>query len=516
MKQVSTKKALIASMLSMLVCVSMLIGSTFAWFTDSASTNVNTIKSGNLDVALEMQDNDGEWVTAEGQTLQFKVNGEIPAEGTQILWEPGCTYELPALRVRNEGNLAVKYKIVVTGLDGDSELIEVIDWTMKLDEADLELDHDYKLLSGEVAILNISAHMQETAGNEYMDKELSGVSIKVVATQASEEYDSNGNTYDENADYPEITPVATISKLKEVLADAENTDPVAVKLYDNIDTDALNVADKEVSIDLNGKDLAVNNGLKVKNSTVVIKDSSEEGEGEITVDNSALYGVLRAENSDVTIESGNFTSTYANGTSGYARVLSVSDSNLTINGGYFENSDEIGSYNYMIDVNESGRTDETTITINGGEFVSHRSYGYFVTGGNDKWNTKVIINGGTFRAEGRYSNLANVKGTVEVNDCVYIAEKNNNVFGLPTDYSGTNSPKVIVRGGSYTVNDGNLSGFVYCNKSLANAYGYIPGTIILDPVTTLKINTQTHTTILSDCGVTQSAVDADGFYTITK
>lgn len=251
--------------------------------------------------------------------------------------------------------------------------------------------------------------------------------------------------------------------------------------------------------------------------TVVIKDDSETGEGQITVDNSALYGVLRAENSDVTIESGKFVSTYANGSSGYARVISVSDSNLTINGGYFENSDAVGSYNYMIDVNEYSRTNETTITINGGEFVSHRSYGYFVTGGNDRWNTKVIINGGIFKAEGSYSNLTNVKGEVEVNDCIYIAENNSTVFGLPTDYSGSNSPKVTVRGGVYTVKDtAHTGGFVYCNKNLSNAYGYIPGTIILDPVATLKINTKTHTTILGDCGVVQSAADAEGFYTISK
>ena len=71
----TTKRALLSSVIAMLLCVTMLIGTTFAWFTDSASTAVNKIQAGKLDVALEMKDNGGNWVTAEGKTLQFKVNG---------------------------------------------------------------------------------------------------------------------------------------------------------------------------------------------------------------------------------------------------------------------------------------------------------------------------------------------------------------------------------------------------------------------------------------------------------
>ena len=74
--RVSTKRALVLSLLSMLLCVSMLIGSTYAWFTDTATTAVNTIQSGKLDVALEMSTNGGTtWENAEGKTLQFLVDG---------------------------------------------------------------------------------------------------------------------------------------------------------------------------------------------------------------------------------------------------------------------------------------------------------------------------------------------------------------------------------------------------------------------------------------------------------
>ena len=123
----STKRALISSALAILMCVAMLIGTTFAWFTDTASTGVNKIQAGNLDVALEMKDGDN-WVSAEGKTLTFKTKDNRAAD--QILWEPGCTYELPQLRVVNKGNLALKYKIQITGIQGDAKLNEVIDWTI--------------------------------------------------------------------------------------------------------------------------------------------------------------------------------------------------------------------------------------------------------------------------------------------------------------------------------------------------------------------------------------------------
>ena len=48
----STKRALLTSVLALLMCVTMLVGATFAWFTDTASTGVNKIQAGNLDVKL--------------------------------------------------------------------------------------------------------------------------------------------------------------------------------------------------------------------------------------------------------------------------------------------------------------------------------------------------------------------------------------------------------------------------------------------------------------------------------
>ena len=201
----STKRALLGSVMAMVLCLAMLIGATFAWFTDTASTGVNKIQAGNLNIELQMKDNDGKWVNAEGKTLPFLVDGKIPAEGTQILWEPGCTYTLPELRVVNNGNLALKYKLVISGIRGDAELNNVIDWAVTLDGAAYTLGEEHHLAAknGETVdadVLTISGKMQESAGNDYMNKSIDGISITVVAAQDTVESDSFNNTYDANAE----------------------------------------------------------------------------------------------------------------------------------------------------------------------------------------------------------------------------------------------------------------------------------------------------------------------------
>ncbi len=193
-KTKTTKRALIASVLSLLVCFTMLIGSTFAWFTDTASTGVNTIKSGNLKIDLvDANDN-----SLEGKKLEFLKANNVDEE---ILWEPGCSYQLQDVFVMNRGDLAIKYQIVIAGIDGDAKLNEAIDW---------EIDYGYgaigttegRLAAGQKsAAIKIKGTMKTTAGNEYQGLTIDGIAITVVATQDTVENDSFNNTYDQNATY---------------------------------------------------------------------------------------------------------------------------------------------------------------------------------------------------------------------------------------------------------------------------------------------------------------------------
>ena len=216
----STKRALLGSIMAMVLCLAMLVGATFAWFTDTASTGVNKIQAGNLDVALEMKDASGNWVPAEGKTLDFVK----AAAGEQVLWEPGCTYTLPELRVVNKGNLALKYKVIITGINGSAKLNEAIEWTI----GDVAMGTEQHLAAGESNAFTIKGHMKESAGNEYMNESIDGIAITVVATQDTVESDSFDKDYDAGAEYPVVAVANVNTNGDTVLKDKEEDHTIQV------------------------------------------------------------------------------------------------------------------------------------------------------------------------------------------------------------------------------------------------------------------------------------------------
>ena len=203
-----TKQALLTSVMALVMCVVMLLGTTFAWFTDTARTSVNKIQAGNLDIELQMKDAKGNWINAEGKTLPFLVEGKIPDAGTQIYWEPGCTYYVPEVRVVNKGNLAVKFEYVNELLGVTGKLAEVLEPVFKTpnDGAGNPIDIEPEVLKpGEASpAWSFGYHMKETAGNEYQNETASGMCLTVVATQATYEKDSKDDQYDKDATYPVV------------------------------------------------------------------------------------------------------------------------------------------------------------------------------------------------------------------------------------------------------------------------------------------------------------------------
>ena len=203
----ATKRALLTSVMALVMCVVMLVGTTFAWFTDTASTSVNKIEAGKLDVDM---------VDANGDSLVGKMLSWQKADAgksQEVLWEPGATYNLNAFRIVNKGSLALKYEITINGVKGSSKLLEAIDFTAKINDKEVALNNLTGVLlpkgatvqaAGEVVektdLITISGTMKTSAGNEYQGLTVDGVSITVVATQYTYEYDSNGKTYDETAD----------------------------------------------------------------------------------------------------------------------------------------------------------------------------------------------------------------------------------------------------------------------------------------------------------------------------
>ena len=360
----ATKRALLTSVMALVMCVVMLVGTTFAWFTDTASTGVNKIQAGNLDVGLEMKDANGKWVSAEGKTLTFKTKDNRAAD--QILWEPGCTYELPELRVVNNGNLALKYKIQITGIQGDAKLNEVIDWT--INDAAIDLTEQHLAAKTEGAAFTIKGVMQTTAGNEYQGLSIDGIGITVYATQDTVENDSFGPDYDENATY---YPVIDLAGLKDAVKNGGNVAVDADVQVSGTDTAAQRtIIAKPTTLNLNAKIVSPDNmGNNKTNFCALIVDADttiNAGEsGGIDTGTNGGYGINVRNGATLTINGGSY---YGGGT-----AVQVQEGTLTITGGHFavEAFGEPYGYNFLLNCLDANyKNGSAKIIVKGGTFVN--------------------------------------------------------------------------------------------------------------------------------------------------
>lgn len=246
----STKRALIASVVSLCLCFSMLIGTTYAWFTDSVTSGNNIIKSGTLDV--EMAWADGK-VDPTSATFTDASAGPIFDYEN---WEPGYA-EARHIKISNVGTLALKYAVRIIP-DGEvSALADVID-VYYADPAEQVADRalanltklgtltqvlsgmgataNGTLIAGASDTITLVLKMQESAGNEYQNKSIgSTFSIQLVATQLMAEKDSFGNDYDNEAKYPNVSAHVAIPEgnnateaIKLVAKDVKVTIPTEV------------------------------------------------------------------------------------------------------------------------------------------------------------------------------------------------------------------------------------------------------------------------------------------------
>ncbi len=207
MKLKSKKSALLLSFTSLLLCFAMLAGSTFAWFTDTATTGVNKIVAGNLKVDII-----GATDENHVEKLEFtKAGGATEAEA-QIFWEPGCRYLTQGFRIANKGNLALKWKAQVNkgttaANEGGYDLLDVIDFYLVTSEDVNDMGTVLADFSGALKktetseVYYIKGVMKKEANNNYQGLTLDGITITVYATQDTVEYDSFDNQYDKYATY---------------------------------------------------------------------------------------------------------------------------------------------------------------------------------------------------------------------------------------------------------------------------------------------------------------------------
>ena len=251
----ATKRALLTSVMALVMCVVMLVGTTFAWFTDTASTGVNKIQAGNLKMEVTYKN------TVGGNF--GKVNKETPVFNNSALWEPGHV-EFAVLNVKNIGTLALKYKLGInianevgsTNVDGNAFMLSDYIRFAVLDGDQSSLGRDGLVAAaGNGAALNagytaenhlmatgtdnsqkvvtLVVWMPETVGNEAnhavnADAPVISLGINAFATQYTYESDSFDDQYDKDAPY-ETVKVSNEKELRTALYNAP-TDGTGVKI----------------------------------------------------------------------------------------------------------------------------------------------------------------------------------------------------------------------------------------------------------------------------------------------
>ena len=320
-KTKSTKRALLLSALSLLMCVSMLIGSTFAWFTDSVTSGNNKIVAGTLDVGLYLWDDANTSTEITNESAPIFGEAGLAQNSTKTLWEPGKT-QVVYLSIKNNGNLDLKYKValnVVNPADGKN-LYEVMQYDIIEDATygsvtawnatdaksvvvgtNATQANDVELKAGAEHKFALAIHMDELADNDYQGGKVN-FDLTVLATQLTSESDSFNNQYDKDATYP--GEVKTVEELVNAVKAGES-----VKLVDTITVQSgTNLTfEEDAKIDLAGNDLVISAGASLQTTSGelnIVNNSEEEasivlGSGS-TIKASGANSVVNVENVDIT------------------------------------------------------------------------------------------------------------------------------------------------------------------------------------------------------------------------
>ncbi len=293
-KNKKMQKALVLSIVAMILCVAMLAGTTFAWFTDSATSSGNRIQAGNLKVDLLMWNGEKYDTIADGTGNLFQDGADTANNSTKTRWEPGKT-QVVYLAVENKGDLSLKYHIDFFATDVDSDdavnAVEAFEYVIlsgdqskgtfgatnwnelkALDNATYGELGAVKTTEGKLVPATLAdrdvysninyialfVHMKESAGNEYMGKTIS-VDVKVNAGQLAYEEDSFGADYDKNASINEYRVNDTkYPTAQQALAAAKDGDKVYLS---GLDTPI--VIDKKIELTITDANIVAGEGTSM-------------------------------------------------------------------------------------------------------------------------------------------------------------------------------------------------------------------------------------------------------------
>ena len=497
-----TKRALQASVLSLILCLAMLIATTFAWFTDSVTNSNNKIVAGNLDIKVSYKN---AHMAGEGENFaEFNETTDnlfVNSTGGKILWEPGAA-TVAYLKVENAGSLALKYKLsvdaedIVTGTDG-AALSDVLKTAVvEIKESDVGtynrataieaakaanassiLDYSKEgTMNGKGAnpapvYLAMIIYFPEEIGNTVNGKVYNtgevaletDLTLKITATQLAQESDSFGPDYDNGA----WNDIAKQDRLEDLIEGGYKDVSSNQALTNATETEEKIVVSEDLVVDQNTP--------TVKGSTTI--DFNHGKVTRATRDGSGLK--VSNYDADVTLQNAEFISTKGGTTVRVegAKSLTIKNSNFIC-----EAPGSTGNEIFQLTPSEAGK--KMTVTFENCVFDT----GYVGVDGYNNItdydirfvNCKFIwndINGSSFVQAGAYA-----KGTYSFDECYFeyndwwsgdLIEVDNykekstvNLNNIKVKGSGAKNP-YVVSGFSYggkqnlTVTYGGVNQYIY-------------------------------------------------------
>ena len=397
------KKSLLTSGMSLLICIALLVGTTFAWFTDSLTNKGNSIQAGSLliNAYAYKLGTGGQTCTIPGvngdQAFTFTATPQdLKTDSTPIInepmWEPGAS-SAKLLQVTNGGTLAAKLKLDFT-TSGDLTNALWFDF-IQIDEngdtvgqftqrpmntlATFAENLELPLDSGATVRFVLVYGMYTTAGSEYMGDSFTA-DVTILATQNTKEADGFGNTdYDQMSPYPVVQSVDNVDSLADLLT--QPGVPTEITLTQSLTNVKLPAITGDVTMNL-GKNMLSSSSTPISGAPIDIADG-----GSLTIN----------------AEANSYGFDYTAG----GLTAAGEGSSLTVNGGRYGVSGASGA--------EVTAKDGAIATINDGIFSSSGFKGHALMATNQ---STIYVNGGRFSCSGADSTLMFADGgTIIVEDC---------------------------------------------------------------------------------------------------
>ncbi|MCH5156816.1 MAG: hypothetical protein J1G02_02935 [Clostridiales bacterium] len=457
----TANKTLIASIVAIVICLSIIVGATYAWFTDEAGSGNITVSSGKVNIEASIDESslqlwslvDGVQTKLDKSTFETGGTAGVGEDGSLELVNvvPGDKVQL-TINVTNNSNVSIRYRVKLGTKEGG--LADVLETKVvgepALNKWSSVITPDVKSFS-----VNVSVELPEDVGNDYQgtdeNPQTTTVAFIVEAIQS-------------NADVMDGVTVTSPGEL----SDAAKQDGVRIVLEDSIELEnGAFTFEKTGILDLNGNTLSNATGASTitvgQNAELTIIDSSDSQLGAIVNDDKNGNAIVVEQGGQLTVKAGTVSNDSKTPT-----IVVKDQGVVVIDGGKITGNAENVTieqdgvkktiYQGTVTVEQGG-----SVVINGGTIDNTAKGSALLV----KADGEAVIEDGEFirygngKSDGNHYVIENY-GTMTINSGTF---RHDDAYAPSGTADATITLVANKVGGIMTINGGNFSGMMICIKN---------------------------------------------------